>query len=85
MKLDVSKNTFTKEDSANQTDYNPKDLIKLEELGYIDLWKLYTNEDSDRYTWYHHTGTVFRIDYAFVSSKLAATLDNVSTYQDRHI
>jgi hypothetical protein len=32
MKLDVSKNTFTKEDSANQTDYNPKDLIKLEEL-----------------------------------------------------
>jgi len=26
-------NSCTKEDSANQTDYNPKDLIKLEELG----------------------------------------------------
>ena len=32
-------NSCTRDDSANQTDYNPKDLIKLEELGYIDLWK----------------------------------------------
>jgi hypothetical protein len=32
-------NRGTKEDSANGTDYNPKDLIKLEKLGYNDLWK----------------------------------------------
>jgi exonuclease III len=32
-------NSCTKEDSANGTDYNPKDLIKLEKLGYNDLWK----------------------------------------------
>jgi transcription initiation factor IIE alpha subunit len=34
-----------------------KDLIKLEELGYIDLWKLYSNEDSDIYTWHYPTRT----------------------------
>jgi len=67
-------NSCIKEDSANQTDYNPKDLIKLGELGYIDLWKYHSVENSNRYTWYHATGTWFRIDYAFVSSKLAATL-----------
>ncbi len=67
-------NSCTKEDSANQTDYNPKDLIKLEELGYIDLWKYYSIEDYDKYTWYHATGTGFKIDYTFVFSKLAATL-----------
>ena len=78
-------NSCTKEDSANQTDYNPKDLIKLEELGYIDLWKYHSIEDSDKYTWYHATGTGFRIDYTFISSKLAATLKDVTSYQDRHI
>jgi exodeoxyribonuclease-3 len=41
-------NSCTKEDSANRTDYNPNDLINLEELGYIDLWKYNSNEDSDR-------------------------------------
>ena len=40
-----------------------------------------TNEASDRYSWYHPTGTGFRIDYAFVSPKLGATLDNISAYQ----
>jgi exodeoxyribonuclease III len=78
-------NSRTKEYSANQIDYNPKDLIKLDELGYIDLWKYYSIEDSDKYTWYHDTGTGFRIDYAFVSSKLAATLRDITSYQDRHI
>ena len=75
-------NSCIKEDSANQTDYNPKDLIKLGELGYIDLWKYNSNEDTDRYTWYHNTGIGFRIDYAFVSPKLNETLESVSAYQD---
>ena len=48
------------------------------------MWNLCSNEDSDRYTWYDPTGTCFRIDYAFVSSKLATTLDDVSTNHDRH-
>jgi exodeoxyribonuclease III len=78
-------NSCTKDDSANGTDYNPKDLIKLEELGYMDLWKFNSDDDSDRYTWYHHIGTGFRIDYAFVSPKLASTLDNVSAFQDSNI
>ena len=51
----------------------------------IVLWKYNSNEDSDRYTWYHPTGTGFRIDYAFVSPKLGATLDDVSAYQNSKI
>lgn len=47
-----------------------KYLIKNLRLGYIDLWKYYSNEDSDRYTWYHHIGTGFRLDYAFLSNEL---------------
>ena len=53
-------NSFTKDDSSNGTVYNPKDLIKLEEKGYIDLWKFNSKEESDRYTWYHPTGTGFK-------------------------
>ena len=78
-------NSCTKDDSANGTVYNPKDLIKLEEIGYIDLWKFNSKEDSDRYTWYHPTGTGFRIDYAFVSHVLNETLEEVSSFQDRKI
>ena len=78
-------NSCTKDDSANQTDYNPKDLIELEELGYIDLWKSYSIDESDRYTWYHPTGTGFRIDYAFVSPRLAASLQEVSAFQDSEL
>ena len=75
----------TKLDSANRTDYNPTDLIKLEGLGYIDLWKYNPNKDSDRYTWYHHAGTGFRIDYAFVSPKLGDRLRDVSSTHDKSI
>jgi exonuclease III len=57
-------NSCTKEDSANRTVYNPKGLVKLEELGYIDMWKYNSNKDSDRYTWYYLTETGFIIDYA---------------------
>ena len=78
-------NSCTKEDSANRTDYNPKDLIKLEELGYIDMWKYNPKIDSDRYTWYHHSGTGFRIDYAFVSPKLGNRLIDVSSTHDKSI
>lgn len=31
-------NSCTKENSINRTDYNLKELIKLEKLGYNDLW-----------------------------------------------
>ena len=65
--------------------FNPKDLIKLEELGIIDLWKYNSNEDIDRYTWYHNTVIGFRIDYAFVSPKLNETLESISSYQDTKI
>ena len=43
-------NNYINEDSANRTVYNPKDLIKLEELGYIDMLKYNPNKESDRYT-----------------------------------
>jgi hypothetical protein len=50
-------------------DYNPKDLNKLEELGY-DVLKYNPNEDYDRYTWYYRIGTGFRIDYASLPPSL---------------
>jgi exodeoxyribonuclease-3 len=78
-------NSCTKEDSANKTEYNAKDLIKLEELGYIDLWKYNATDDCKGYTWFHHSGTGFRLDYAFVSHELALTLEDVSVYSDSQI
>ncbi len=78
-------NSCTKEDSANGTEYNAKDLMKLKELGYIDLWKYNSPEDTEGYTWFHHSGTGFRLDYAFVSPKLALTLEDVSVYSDSQI
>ena len=78
-------NSCTKEDSANGTEFNAKDLMKLKELGYIDLWKYNASEDSERYTWFHYSGTGFRLDYAFVSPKLAVTLEDVSVYSDSQI
>ena len=78
-------NSCTKEDSGNQTEYNAKDLLKLGELGYIDLWKYNSTAESMGYTWFHHSGTGFRLDYAFVSSKLAVTLEDVSVYSDSQI
>lgn len=78
-------NSCTKDGSANRTEYNAQDLIKLEELGYIDLWKYNSKEGSDLYTWYHPTGTGFRLDYAFVSPNLAVTLEDVSVYSDSQI
>ncbi|WP_431062673.1 endonuclease/exonuclease/phosphatase family protein [Methanobacterium sp.] len=78
-------NSCTKYDSSNKTEYNANDLIKLEELEYIDLWKYNPTEDSDGYTWFHHSGTGFRLDYAFVSPKLIPTLEDVSIYSDSQI
>ncbi len=78
-------NSCTKEDSGNQTEYNAKDLLKLGELGYIDLWKYNSTEESEGYTWFHYSGTGFRLDYAFVSTKLALTLEDVSVYSDSQI
>jgi len=47
--------------------------------------EIYTNEDSDRYTLYHYTGTGFRIDYALVSPKLTAKLMDTSSITDNQL
>ena len=78
-------NSCSKEDTASKSEYNSKDLLKLGELGYIDLWKYNSKDESDSYTWFHYSGTGFRLDYAFVSSKLAVTLEDVSVYSDSQI
>ena len=77
-------NRCTKEDYSKGSDYN-KDLMKLEELGYIDLWKYNETEESMGYTWFHPTGNEFRLDYAFVSPTLAVILEDVSVYSDSQI
>jgi len=75
----------TNEDFAYGTEYNADDLNKLGELGYIDLWKYNSSEDSEGYTWFHYSGTGFKLDYAFVSPNLALTLEDVSVYSDSQI
>jgi exonuclease III len=78
-------NSCDKEDSSIRTEYNSKDLIKLGELGYIDLWKYNPTEESVEYTWFHYSGIGFRLDYAFVSPKLVLSLEDVSVYSDSQI
>ena len=78
-------NSCTKTDSSNKTEQNTQDLMKLEELGYIDLWKYNATEESNGYSWFNNSETGFRLDYAFVSSKLAETLEDVSVYSDSQI
>lgn len=78
-------NSNTNEDSANETEYYAQYLRKLEDLGFIDVWKYYSKDRSDRYTWFHHSGVGFRLDYAFVSPKLAASLEGVSTFHDSNL
>lgn len=75
-------NSCTKDDSSNGTEYYAKDLMKLEELKYIDLWKCYSKEDSDRYTWFYHSGDGFRLDYTFISPKLDVKLEEIVIYHD---
>lgn len=75
-------NSCTRDDSSNGTEYYAKDLMKLDDLGYIDVWKCYSEDESDRYTWFYHSGDGFRLDYAFISPKLNVSLESVSVYND---
>ena len=47
--------------------------------------KSYRMMSQYRYTWYHSTGTGFRIDYAFVSPRLGAISKDVSAIQDSEL
>ncbi|MEG3225527.1 MAG: hypothetical protein BME94_08505 [Methanobacteriales archaeon Met13] len=78
-------NSCTKEDSSNGTEYYAAELKKLEYLEYIDLWKCYSNDKSDIYTWFYYSGEGFRLDYAFVSPKLSESLDKVIVYHDTEL
>jgi exodeoxyribonuclease-3 len=78
-------NSCTKEDSENHTDYNAKDLKFLEELGWIDLWKHYHTLGSDKYTYYHYSGIGFRLDYAFISSKMESILRKITVDHDNEL
>jgi exonuclease III len=59
--------------------------FKLEELGYTDLWKYAPTDDYDRFTWFYHDGTGFRLDYAFVSPHLSTILKEVSVFHDHEL
>ena len=59
--------------------------MKLEELGYIDLWKYNATEESKDILGFTTQETGFKLDYAFVSPKLAETLEDVSVYSDSQI
>ncbi len=75
-------NSCTKEDSSNGTEYYAAELNKLEEMGFNDLWKYYSTDKSDRFTWFYHSGEGFRLDYAFISPKLSKSLKDVEVFHD---
>lgn len=75
-------NSCTPDDSFNGTEYYAKELKQLEDLDYTDLWKSYSNDESNRYTWFYHSGEGFRLDYAFVSSKLSESFGNIRVCHD---
>ena len=78
-------NSCTKEDSSNGTEYYAKELKELEDLEYNDLWKNYSKDESDRYTWVYHSGDGFRLDYAFVSQQLAQRFNEIKVWHESEI
>ncbi|RJS48519.1 MAG: hypothetical protein CIT03_08040 [Methanobacterium sp.] len=75
-------NSCTREDSSNQSEYNPLDLKKLQESGYIDLWKEGHRDEDERFTWYYHDGTGFRLDYFLASPGLYSKLNGFKVSHD---
>lgn len=65
-------NSCTSENSENKTEYNPNDLKKLQNLGWIDSWENNCINKKDKYTWYSTANNGFRLDHAFISPKLAS-------------
>lgn len=78
-------NSCTKEDSSNGTEYYAAELNKLERIGYNDLWNCYSNDKSNRYTWFYHSGEGFRLDYAFVSLQLDQRLNEVKVWHESEV
>jgi exonuclease III len=75
-------NSCTKNDSMNRSHYSADELEKLINIGWIDGWANYNDNDSERYTWYSDYGNGFRFDYVFISPGLAKNIDLKKVYHD---
>lgn len=75
-------NSCTKADSMNKTHYSATELERLLNMGWIDSWDQYKNDDTERYTWYSSYGNGFRFDYAFLSPELGKSIENIKVYHD---
>ena len=75
-------NSCRKEDSMNKTQYSAAELENLLNIGWIDTWAVYNNDDAERYTWYSDWGNGFRFDYAFISPRLGKEIEKVDVYHD---
>ncbi|BDZ68780.1 hypothetical protein [Methanobacterium ferruginis] len=75
-------NSCTKDDSMNETQYSADELKRLLNMGWIDAWALYKNDDTECYTWYSDYGNGFRFDYAFLSPELGKQVEKVDVYHD---
>lgn len=51
-------------------------INKMEELGWIDGWRMFHNDKKD-YTWYSNKGIGFRIDHIFCSPNFTQVLSKV--------
>jgi exonuclease III len=60
-------------DETGATFFGSKYPGQLEELGWIDAWRSLHPDDRE-YTWYSHKGNGFRLDYAWLSPRLRASL-----------
>jgi len=52
---------------------NPEYMDRIEELGYVDAWRM-LHPQGREYTWFSHRGNGFRLDYVFISAPLAGKL-----------
>ena len=64
-------------DERAKTFYCAEYFDRLEDLGWIDAWRS-RNEEAREFSWFSNAGNGFRIDHAFVSSRLNKRIENVS-------
>lgn len=74
----------TDNDSLDKT-VSDSNLDKLEELGYINLWKYNSINEIKPFTVVPPKDDGFKLDHAYISSGLASILEDVSVYPDSKI
>ncbi len=76
---------FNTDNSSTDQTGSDSNLGKLEGLGYLNLWKYNSINEMKPYPVEKPNDDGFKLDHAFISSGLAAILEDVSIYPDAKI